>query len=424
MDYLKRELLPLIGRHMNGSEIIAVTGARQTGKTTLCLHQIPEQTGLSADYISFDDPDERFRFQKSAVSILESTEKPLVILDEVQKAPFLFDPLKFVFDSLKMKTGKKKIFIITGSSQLLLIENIRETLAGRIALFNLYPFSLNETISGTDPPLLDSLWSTQHMGSSLRRFETWPAKDVRRITAARNTHLRWGGFPQVWQKTDEEGRAKWLKDYRKTYLERDIADVGQVSSIDTFALVQKLLCARTAGILSVSEVARDASVSVNTIKRYISLLAMTYQCTLLQPFIENVSKRLIKSPKIYFNDTGLIGAVLGDTMISQGALYESWVLSELIKWKQRQRSDPKLYFFRTSAGLEIDFLIAAKNTLLPIEVKSGENVSSADGRSIEAFMKEHKKVAHIGIVVYPGKEAVEIRKNIWAIPDLYLFGGI
>jgi predicted AAA+ superfamily ATPase len=360
------------------------------------------------------------RFQSSAVSILESIDTPLVILDEVQKSLSLFDPLKLVVDR-EQKQAARKIYLVTGSSQLLLLKGVRETLAGRVALFQLYPFSLRE-VSGHDRiPLLTRLWQTRRLDrEDIKNPQVLPAQALRVAVKLRDEHLSWGGYPPVWQRKENDAKISWLKNYRKTYLERDIADVGQVADIDTFALAQKILCSRIANILSISEAARDLALAVNTVKRYLGLLTMTFQAFLLPPYFENTGKRFIKSPKLFFSDVGLIKAVLGDVGVSPGALYENWIFTELMKWKELQPIEPELYFYRTGAGMEIDFLIAGKDFILPIEAKAHAKVSAADGRSIESFLKDHPGVSTIGLVVYKGRDVVEIRKNIWAVPDWYL----
>ncbi|MBP1609737.1 MAG: ATPase superfamily-like protein [Acidobacteria bacterium] len=420
MDLIRRNLLNAIISRLEHERVIIISGARQTGKTTLCESQIPRHLDLAYTYISFDDPDDRLRFQSSAVSILESIETPLIILDEVQKSPSLFDPLKLVVD--REKAGSpRKIYLITGSSQLLLLKGIKETLAGRVALFHLYPFSLQE-VSGQDKvPLLTRIWQHQRFQQTgIRKPSLLSAQELRDILKLRDEHLSWGGYPPVWLRKEPEAKFNWLKDYRKTYLERDISEVGQVADIDTFALAQKILCSRIANILSISEVSRDLGVAVNTVKRYIDLLGMTFQCFRLPPYFENIGKRFIKSPKLFFSDLGLIKAVLGDLGVSPGALYENWVFTELLKWKALQPAEPELYFYRTSGGLEIDFLIAGRDYILPIEVKAHEKVSAADGRGLESFLREHPRVSTLGLVVYKGRDIMEIRKNIWAVPDWYL----
>ncbi|MEE8424023.1 MAG: ATP-binding protein [Thermodesulfobacteriota bacterium] len=425
MEYVKRNIVELLLPKIEKEHIIAVTGARQTGKTTLCEDILPSLTNLSHTYISFDDPDERLRFQDSGITILEAIDSPLVILDEVQKIPLLFDPLKYVVDKQKRRRrSKKQTFIITGSSQLVLMKGIKETLAGRVSLLNLFPFSLSELLNVLTAPLLPSIWKEKGLKDShVKQVKTMTPAKMRKAIQITKEHQAWGGYPPVWQKKDRTDKLNWLQDYRKTYLERDIFDVGQVANLDVFSLAQKLLCARSGQILSISEVARDLSLAVNTVKRYINLLELTFQCFLLYPYFENVGKRFIKSPKIFFPDPGLNKVILGEMSINTGAAYESWVFSELIKWKHLQAVEPELYFYRTAGGMEIDFLIAGERMILPIEAKSSANVSHADGRNLASFMVNHKKVAPIGIVVYPGKVLKEIRKDIWAIPDWLLFGG-
>lgn len=424
MEFVKRSISNILLSRLSRESIIVITGPRQTGKTTLCETLLPQLLNLPFTYISFDDPDERFRFQRSAIAILESIEAPLIILDEVQKIPSLFDPLKYVIDKLK-KTKAIKSIILTGSSQLLLMKNIKETLAGRVALFNLYPFSLSEVLVSEKPSLMTEIWEDKSLADKhLKTFNLVSPETVRKVIIKRNEHQSWGGYPPVWKRKTTEEKLNWLKDYRKTYLERDVLDVGQVASMDNFAITQKLLCARTGRIFSISEVARDLSLSVNTIKRYINLLAMSFQCYLLPPYYENIGKRLIKSPKIFFPDAGLNRVILGETKIDSGSFYETWVFSELLKWKQLQPIEPEIFFYRTSGGLEIDFLICGEGIIIPLEVKASDKVSYEDGRHLESFISGHKKVSPLGIIVYRGMELREIRKRIWAVPDWYLFGGV
>lgn len=428
MEYLNRHIMPSILRSRDHYDLLAITGARQTGKTTLCEGLMPQALNLPFSYISFDDPDERIRFQRSAITVLESLDSPLIILDEIQKAPYVMDSLKFIVDKAARKGEKgQKTFVLTGSSQLMLMKNVQETLAGRVAMFHLYPLSLAELLA--DVPenqpetLLTRIWEghkpTKADQAGIQALPPARARDTRRI---RDEHQAWGGYPSIHRIKEPEDKLRWLKNYRKTYLERDIADVGQVSDTDTFALAQKLLCARTGQLVSISDIARDAALSVNTIKRYVGLLNLTYQCFLLRPFHLNTGKRLIKSPKIYFPDNGVNRAVLGDISISAGAAYESWAFSELLKWKELQGVEPELFFYRTSSGVEVDFVLASSDRLLPIEVKSSDKVGRQDAASIEGFMKEYGKTCDIGIVVYRGDDIVEVRKDIWAVPDWALFG--
>lgn len=424
MQIIPRHITKVVLSRLENESVLALTGARQTGKTTFCRDILPQSLQIPFSYISFDDPDERLRTQSSAVSVLEGLEGPLILLDEVQKVPGLFDPLKLIVDRENRKAAeRRKTFILTGSSQLLLLRKIRESLAGRVALVNLHPFSLAEAAECGPPRLFSEIWAGKDaLNTARERFRRMSAERSRALVRVRDEHQKWGGYPSVWQRKDSAAKIGWLRDYRKTYLERDVADVGQVADIDTFALAQKLLCARTAGILSLSEVARDLGLSVNTVKRYVSLLTLSFQCHLLRPYYENVGKRFIRSPKIYFPDPGINNAVLGEMAVSSGAAYESWVFSEIIKWKDLQPRDPGLFFYRTSAGLEVDFLLQERDKLLPLEVKFSANADSRDGRSLDIFLREHKN-APAGIIVYRGREFEEVRRDIWAVPDWFLFTG-
>jgi predicted AAA+ superfamily ATPase len=426
MELLERNITSLLLSKIEKEQIVVLTGARQTGKTTLCGGILTGRLNMPYTYVSFDDPDERLRFQNSGITILESVTSSLVILDEVQKIPILFEHLKYVVDKRKrVGSAHKNVFVLTGSSQLVLLRHIKETIAGRVSLMNLYPFSLSEILRSEKQPCISKIWKEKTIRpGDVRQFNLIAPESVRTAISMRNEHLKWGGYPPVWQRDKSDDKFNWLKDYRRTYLERDISDVGQVANIDSFVIVQKLLCARTGNLLSLSEVAKDASLAVNTVKRYVSLLSMSFQCHLVSPYYENVGKRFVKSPKIYFPDPGVNRVVLGEMSISSGASYESWVFSELIKWRQLVPIEPEIYFYRTSSGMEIDFLITGEDSILPVEVKFSEKISPADGRSLEQFLKEKEKIAKVGIIIYPGKELKEIRKNVWAIPDWYLFTGM
>jgi len=426
MDYFPRQAVDLILSKIKHDPVIVLTGSRQTGKTTLCDSLLPGRMKLPHTYITFDDPDERLRFQSAGIGALESITTPLVVIDEAQKMPSLFDPLKYVVDKQRRtKNAPRQVFLLTGSSQMVLLKKITESLAGRAALVNLFPLSLSEVLRRETAPFLSKIWQAGRITKKdVDSVSALSPERVRAAVHARNEHQAWGGYPAVWQRSEKAAKLSWLKDYRKTYVERDISDVGQVANIDTFAMAQKLLCARTAQLLSISEVARDLSLAVNTVKRYVSLLSMTFQCHLVRPYHENIGKRFVKSPKIYFPDPGVNRAILGDVGTGVGAAYESWVFSETLKWSHIQSIEPELYFYRTSGGMEVDFLLSGEGRMLPIEVKASQKVTPADGRHVETFLLEHRKTSPLGLVVYPGPALIEIRKNVWAIPDWLLFSGL
>ena len=269
MDLVERHIASRI-RDQIGQEapVIVLTGASQTGKTTFCESQLPKILGLDYTYVSFDDPDERLRFHKSAVSILESIGRPLAVLDEVQKIPAVFEPLKYVLERQRRSGDPRTLFVLTGSSQLHTMPNLHATLAGCASLFNLYPFSFAEAAGIGGAPLLSKIWQAGKVPpEAARDLDLLPPAKIREVCRARDLHQAWGGYPPVWRIADDPGRMQWLRDYRKAYLDRGVPDVGQVADLDTFSRVQKLLCARTSGILSISELARETGLAVNTVKR-------------------------------------------------------------------------------------------------------------------------------------------------------------
>jgi len=417
MKTITRHISNIIEKRIKNRNIISVIGARQTGKTTLCRDILPENLGLDYRYFLFDDPDERNRFKHNGIKILENTDADIIILDEVQKIPEIFEYIKYVSDT----EDKKKIYLLTGSSQLLLLKNIRESLAGRISIFPLFPFSLFE-LSENDKPILSNLMKERDINNINDRFYGYSSEKIRRLINISELLRKFGGFPPVWKIKNTDEKMAWLKDYKKTYLEKDLTDIGGFSDIDSFASVHKMLSTRNSQLLILSNIAKDVGLSVNTVKKYLNILKLTFQCFALEPFSENIKKRMVKSPKIYFTDIGILKAVLGEEAVSSGTLYESHVFSELLKWKENSEEEYELFFYRTSAGMEIDFLIKKGDFILPIEVKTTMNPNKSDARNIYRFMKEHApKNTEFGLIIYPGKNIVEIKKNIYAIPDWFIF---
>ena len=220
MEFLRRNITDILLSKIKKEWTVVLTGARQTGKTTLCEGILPHCIDHPHTYISFDDPDERLRFQNSAIAILEAIETPLVILDEVQKIPTLFDPLKYIIDGQKRDLAcQKKVFILTGSSQLLLLKDVKETLAGRVALLNLFPFSLSEVEENTQTPMLTKIWEQgKFEKNDIELPNVLSPEKIRQAMKITKEHQMWGGYPPVWQIKDIPDKISWLKDYRKTYL--------------------------------------------------------------------------------------------------------------------------------------------------------------------------------------------------------------
>jgi len=403
--------------------ITVLTGARQTGKTTLVRNLLPVTGAPPAVYFSLDDPDERLRLATDPVRRLDHGSR-LVILDELQKQPGLLDAVKLLADR-----GEGRHFLLLGSAQILLLQQVRETLAGRAALLELWPLGLVERVEdGESPPSgLDRVW---HEGeAAVRRMADGPpSADAARLWRGRaEEHFLWGGYPAL-EPLPAEDRRAWLRDFRRTYLERDLADLGRVADLDQFALAQNLLAARTARLLSYSEVARELGVAVNTVKRYVRFLEISYQVVLLRPLLPTVAARLVKSPKLYWTDPALARLLAEPAGASDGALFETAVLDELLRWSSWRSDPPALHFFRTHAGREVDFVLHAPDRLLAIEVKAARQAHRADARPLTEVLGTlavrgiARDAWRLGLVVTRGREVEPLAPGVWAVPDWRLFG--
>ncbi len=417
-----RRLLRLLQARLDSRPITVLTGARQTGKTTLVRRLLPA-TGRETVYHSLDDPDERLRLAADPVRRLDHGAR-LVVLDEVQKQPALLDAVKLLADR-----GGGRRFLLLGAAQVLLLRQVRETLAGRVALLELWPLGLVERVEAAEAPPsgLDRVWEEGE--AAVRRMaETPPPADEGRLWRGRaEEHFRWGGYPALEPMPPEDRRA-WLRDFRRTYLERDLADLGRVADLDQFALAQNLLAARTGGLLSYSEVARELGVAVNTVKRYVRFLELSYQVVLLRPLLPTATARLVKSPKLYWTDPALARLLAERAAAADGALFETAVLDELLRWASWQGDPPAMRFFRTHGGREVDFVLHAPDRLLAIEVKAGARAHRADARPIVEALAAPALAGiapggrRLGLVVTRGREVEPLAPGVWAVPDWRLFG--
>lgn len=328
--------------------------------------------------------------------------------------------------------GEGRRFLLLGSSHILLLQRVRETLAGRATLLELWPLALAEKVDAPQvpTPALTTIW--KHGEEALRQLRKSPqSADAERWWRGQaEEHIRWGGYPAL-DALPEAERVVWLRDFRRTYLERDLADLGRVADLDQFALAQNLLAARTAQLLSYSEVARELGVAVNTVKRYIRFLEISYQVYLLRPFLPAVAGRLVKSPKLYWTDPGL-ARVLSDRLGEvNGALFETAVLDELLRWASWQPVPPSLHFFRTHAGREVDVVLSDGTRLLALEVRASRAVGPREARTLQESVRGlrpgpgrsgSREAFRLGIVVTRGREVEAIAPGVWSVPYWRLFG--
>jgi len=329
-------------RHLaTGYPVVAVTGPRQSGKTTLVRTMFVDRP-----YVSLEDLDERDFAVRDPRRFLARFPDGAV-LDEVQRAPDLFSYLQGRVD----EDGRQGLFILTGSQQFDLLSSITQTLAGRVALVPLLPFTLSELQQVEQAPdTLESLLFT-------------------------------GLYPPVHDRGLDPGI--WYGNYIRTYIEREVRQMIQVRDLSAFQRFIRMCAARTGKLLNLSGLAADCGITHNTARAWLSVLEASYIVHLLQPHHQNFNKRLIKTPKLYFYDPGLAAWLLGiqnsDQLVThpqRGALFETWVLSELLKARFNRALASNLYFWQDRSGEEVDVLVEQGATLIPVEVKSGQTVVS------------------------------------------------
>lgn len=397
---LKKDILMYIEHFPS----ILITGARQAGKSTLAM-----DLGID-NYVTFDDITTYESAKADPKSFIMSLKKPVVI-DEVQKVPEIFVVIKEYIDNDRAAGT----FILTGSSNLQGFKNISDSLAGRTGIIDFYPFNLAECY-GQETNLIDILLSDERVS------------DVREIDFPK--HVIKGGFPEAQTIQEQKILYLWFSSYISTYIERDARDLGDIRNLDSFMRLYKSLAFRSANLTNKADISKETGIDNKTLDNYLSLLRNTYQISSLAPYYKNELKRLIKTPKIYFCDTGILCHLLRITETDQlmsseykGILYESFVYSELLKANTYAKNKVEISFYRTSDGKEIDFLLDNGNTLTAIEVKSAKTVTMSDFKHIRYLAESTKGLLKTGYVMYNGNKVLSFGEHagtkLFAVP-IYL----
>lgn len=396
--------------------IVILTGARQTGKTTSAQRKYP-----NLRYINLDAPENRDALRLLSTTSWSQTVGQAV-LDEAQKEPLVFEKVKYAFDSQALSFS-----VMLGSSQILLLKKVRESLAGRSSVFELWPLMMIElqTVPGVAQylsPLLDRLINSADISKTLcDEPELLLDNADERCLAAEEYLLAWGGMPALLPLSPEE-RWQWLKDYEYTYLERDLGDLARLNDLLPFRTFQKISALRSGQLLNYSELARDTGLSVDTARRYMEYLRLSYQTILIQPYYKNVTSSLVKSPKIYWLDVGLLRHLTGIRVEVSGALYETMVVGEIIKWIKTMRRDVDVYFYRTRSGMEVDLLLVTQNGIIGVEIKARRSVAPPDWRALREIAGRIGGDWLGGLVIHRGSQIKEVcEPGIWAIPSRRLF---
>ena len=380
--------------------VAVVTGARQTGKSTL----VRQLAGDRRRYVSLDDLDARTAARDDP-AILIGGETP-VTLDEVQREPDLMQVVKSAVDR-RRRAGQ---FLLTGSANLLLMKRISESLAGRASYLTLWPMTRREQLGLGPAGLWEQLLETdQRQWIDLLRSRPREREDWRELA-------RRGGFPvPALQLSRHEDRAIWFDAYVSTYLERDLRDLANITALPDFRRVMRAACLRVGQILNQSGLARDISLSQPTVHRYLNLLETSYLFVRLPAYASNRSKRLVKSPKAYWSDTGL-AMHLSQESEPRGEHLENIVLHDLLAWRDSRDRPAELCYWRTATGDEVDFVIEAQGRLLPIEVKSGRAPRLRDLRHLRTFLDQHRDLAGAGLLLHDGDELEWMAEDVLAAP--------
>jgi len=406
--------------------LVILTGARQTGKTTLVKAAYPDLR-----YVNLDAPENR-EAVRAIASASWARDVGAAILDEAQKEPSVFEKVKYAYDD-----GALPFSVLLGSSQILLLKRIRETLAGRVSLFELWPLMMSEIreapsggfpVDGhapgkpLSPPLVDQLFTAASLKDI---FADVPCVLLdREDETARRAEaylLQWGGMPGLLPLTEVE-RRQWLKDYGFTYLERDLGDLARLDDLSPFRKFQRLTALRSGCLLNYSELARDAGVSVDTARRYLEYLRLSYQTVLLPPYHVNLTSAVIKTPKVYWLDIGLLRMLSGMSGAATGEIYETMVVGELLKWMKTAGRDGEIYFYRTRSGLEVDILLDTPDGVVGMEIKSRRVIAPKDVTALKEVARGLGSRWRGGLVIYSGDAIKPLADpKIWAVPSRRLF---
>lgn len=360
--------------------VITITGPRQSGKTTLCRKVFSDKP-----YVNLEAPDTRQFAQDDPRGFLSQYPEG-AILDEIQRAPDLVSYIQEIVDREPLD-GR---YILTGSQQFEVSNSINQSLAGRTALIKLLPFSLEELSNSYTIPTVDEL-------------------------------LYHGFYPRIWDKKLNPTQA--LRDYFETYIERDLRQLVFIKDLNLFQRFIKLCAGRVGQLLNLNSLANDTGVSHTTASNWLSLLEASYIVFLLQPYYRNISKRLVKSPKLYFYDVGLGSYLLGienkkhiarDPL--RGHLFENMVVAETLKYRLHHGKGNNLYFYRDSKGNEVDLVLTKGADLFPIEIKSGMTITKDYFKGLKHFSKVFPKNIPDGSgLIYAGEEQQK-RTDVFVSP--------
>jgi predicted AAA+ superfamily ATPase len=433
--YITRSNQRVIYQSFDSPFVSALLGPRRVGKTTLVHHYAQQHSKNKWVFLNMDDRAERARIEKNELKavIQEKAEQQIeknlkiwVAIDEAQKCTALFDQIKLLYDLFKDKNAIK--FILTGSGFLTLHQLSAESLAGRLDLHYLREFNLEENLSLKHPERnldKESLLDVACDNGDIKKIEEYVAAcaPLRKLTEETlNEQLIWGGFPELLRSQETSVRHRYLSNYLETYLEKDVRAISTISDLNLYQKLLEITAEQTGSLRQEKEIIEALGCSRDTLKKYRGFLSATLVYKEIYPFIQRSLKRLVKSPKGYLFNNGLIsymtgiydGKILEKTGII-GYRFENWFLKELQIWLDRESRRTGIYYWRTSGGKEVDFVVEKKPAVFPFEVTYSDRKQDKKIKNLSVFLQEEKN-AEKGFYIYRGDFHYDKKLKICFIP--------
>lgn len=415
LTMIRRQLTGQLLEALADTPAILINGARQTGKSTLARSE--EIEGPRRQYLTFDDSGALQAARRDPNGFIAGLNTP-VTLDEVQHVPEIFPVMKAAIDR-KRQPGQ---FLLTGSANATLLPKLSESLAGRMEVLTLWPFSRGE-LDGVKEGFLDTLLS--------RKGVSWKGNPATPDKEALLESLLVGGYPVAVARQNAARRNAWFRSYVMTMLQRDVRDMANIGDVTAVPRLLSVVASRAGALLNSADLSRTMGLSQSTLKRYFALLESTFLVQPLRPWTKNLGQRVIHTPKLYLNDTGLLAFLLGLTAERlkadgglTGALVENFVVTEVRKQATWTADPPEIFYWRTASGQEVDVVVEDNSgRIAGIEVKASATLSGSDVRGLQALAASAGKNWVRGVVLYTGAQVIPFGPNLHGVPMGHLWAG-
>lgn len=435
MDFIKRDFEDKYFSLMDKNFISVLLGPRRAGKSTFVEQYLKTKKSVEIIYLNFDElsiKEDILKYGLESLIEIQGTKNDLekiIFIDEAQKEPKVFDQIKLIYD--KQKYSKKRYkFILTGSSSLNIQKNVSETLSGRVDIFKIYPFSVSEALKLKNKEISTDLKLHEILNPGISFDNFIKLKKYLELPFEKNQHLKktireiieFGSLPEVLEIQDTERKHRYLRNYKDTYLEKDIKGSLNIGDLIGYSNLLTILGSQVGNLVVKNELAEKVGLTTNTVNKYLSTLENTYILSFLNPYIFSASKRLVKSSKVYMFDSGIISLLNGFINYEQliltgliGSRFENIVIYELRKKLEPYFVHVDFYFWKSSGGLEIDLIIDFKERIIPCEIKWTNNIEQIKTKALKEFLKDYKKALY-GLVIYNGEFYIDKEEKIIYLP--------